>query len=499
MPAASPSWWDSGDGILLPPAAMAAVDLDTIAGGVAGSRLMEAAGRAVARAIAGTFTPAPVLVLCGPGNNGGDGYVCARILADAGWEVRLASLGDPQALRGDAAWGRGTWRGPVVPLTVDFLDSPGIVVDALFGAGLTRDLDGMARAVVERLGTRQRTVVAVDIPSGVDGATGEVRGAAPLAALTVTFARAKPGHLLLPGRLRVGELRVADIGIPETVVSRHDLGLRVNAPARWRSQLPRRTAEAHKYRFGHAVVVGGPGHRSGAARLAAQAALRAGAGLVSIACEPEAAPLYAARLTAVMVKPFTAAEGLRDLLDDRRLNAWLIGPGFGVGPATRDHVAAILARRCPAVIDADALTSFAEQPAELMDMLHEGCVLTPHDGEYARLFQHGGDRLSRARAAAAQSGAVVVLKGADTVIAAPDGRAAVQPQAPPWLATAGTGDVLAGIVAGLCAQGMPAFEAASAAVWLHAAAAVMCGRGMISEDLPDRVSEALAGLAPCAG
>lgn len=499
MPAVSPPWWASGDGILVPPAEMAAVDRDTISGGVPGTRLMEAAGRAVARAITGRFAPAPVLVLCGPGNNGGDGYVCARILADAGWAVRVASLGDPQALRGDAAWARASWSGPVVPLTTGFLDAPGIVVDALFGAGLARDLDGTAKAVVERLNAGRRTVVAVDIPSGIDGAGGQVRGAAPIAALTVTFCRAKPGHLLLPGRMHVGELRVADIGIPESVVHAHDPGLRVNAPRRWSSKIPQRTPEAHKYRFGHAVVVGGPGHRSGAARLAAQAALRAGAGLVSVACETDAAPAYAARLTAVMVKPFAVAEGLRELLDDRRLNAWLIGPGFGVGQATRDHVAAILVTHRPTVLDADALTSFAEQPAELMDRLHDGCVLTPHDGEYARLFRHGGDRLSRARAAAAESGAVIVLKGADTVIAAPDGRAAIQPLAPPWLATAGTGDVLAGIVLGLVAQGMPAFEAASAGVWLHADAASRRGPGMISEDLAGSLSEALSALMACTG
>ncbi|HMR32039.1 MAG TPA: NAD(P)H-hydrate dehydratase [Geminicoccaceae bacterium] len=478
---------------------MAAIDRDTIAGGVPGKRLMEAAGRAVARAMTGRFAPGPVLVLCGPGNNGGDGYACARVLAGAGWRVELAALGDQRTLRGDAAWARSTWSGPVATLTPAFLDAPGIVVDGLFGAGLARDLEGTAKAVVERLRAEHRTVVAIDIPSGIDGATGGVRGTAPLAALTVTFARAKPGHLLLPGRTHVGELLVTDIGIPDAVVCRHDQGLRVNGVDRWRARVPRRTAEAHKYRFGHAVVVGGPAHRSGAARLAAEAALRVGAGLVSVACEPDAAPLYAARLTAVMVKPFDAADGLGELLGDRRLNAWLIGPGFGVGQATRGHVAAILARRCPTVIDADALTSFAECPAELMGMLHDGCVLTPHDGEYARLFRHGGDRLSRARAASEEAGAIIVLKGADTVIAAPDGRAAIQPQAPPSLATAGTGDVLAGIVVGLCAQGMPAFEAASAAVWLHATAAAACGPGMTSEDLPVQLPGALAALGGYAG
>jgi NAD(P)H-hydrate epimerase len=480
---------------MVPPAEMAAIDRDTIVGGVGGTTLMEAAGRAVARAVTGCFAPSPALILCGPGNNGGDGYVCARVLADAGWPARVASLGDPHALRGDAAWARSTWRGAVEPLTPATLEAPGIVVDALFGAGLARDLDGVARQVVERLDAERRTVVAVDIPSGIDGADGRVRGAAPHAGLTVTFCRAKPGHLLLPGRLHVGELSVADIGIPDAVVARHDIGLRINAPGRWLGRMPTRTPDAHKYRYGHAVVVGGPGHASGAARLAAGAALRIGAGLVSVACEAEASPAYAARLTAVMVKPFATAHGLRRWLADERLNAWLIGPGIGIGPTTRARVAAILGERRSTVLDADALTSFAGRPAELLDMLHPACVLTPHDGEYARLFGHQGDRLRRARAAAAECGAVVLLKGADTVVAAPDGRAAIQPQAPPWLATAGTGDVLAGLVLGLLAQGMPPFDAASAAVWLHAAAAARHGPTMIAEDIAANVPAALAALA----
>jgi NAD(P)H-hydrate epimerase len=357
----------------------------------------------------------------------------------------------------------------------------------------------LAKDTVDRLNRERRQIVAVDMPSGIDGASGAVRGAAPHAALTVTFCRAKPGHTLLPGRLRLGELLVRDIGIPDTVVARHDQGIRVNAPDRWLDCLPLRTADGHKYRYGHAVVVGGPGHASGAARLAAGAALRVGAGLVSVACEADAVPIYAARLTAVMTKPLTAPAGFDGLLADLRLNAWLIGPGVGVGPATRAHVATILAHGRSTVLDADALTSFADQPGDLLGLLHDRCVLTPHDGEYARLFAHQGDRLARARAAAADSGAVMVLKGADTVVAAPDGRAVVQPQAPPWLATAGTGDVLAGLVVGLLAQGMPPFEAAAAAVWLHAAAADLHGPTMTAEDLADELPTAFASLPRSTG
>jgi NAD(P)H-hydrate epimerase len=492
-------WWNAGDGVLLTPAAMAEVDRETIAGGVSGPTLMEAAGRAVLRALVARFPPQPVLVLCGPGNNGGDGYVAARRLAAVGWTVRLASLVDPAALRGDAAWARSTWTGPVEPLDPALLETPALVVDALFGAGLARDLDGLALATVERLNTLRRTVVAVDVPSGVDGTTGAVRGAAPEAALTVTFCRAKPGHLLLPGRLHAGEVVVADIGIPDAVVRAHDSGLRATAPQRWSGRLPERRPESHKYHFGHAVVVGGPARSTGAARLSALAALRVGAGLVSIACPAEALPIYAARTSALMTKPVDADADWQALIADERLNAFLIGPGAGVGESTMSRVLAILRTRRAAVLDADALTSFATSREALLGALHDGVVLTPHDGEYRRLFSHAGSRLERARAAAAESGAIVLLKGADTVVAAPDGRASIQPAAPPSLATAGAGDVLAGLIVGLLAQAMPAYEAACAGVWIHAAAAAHYCGPLVADDLPEAVPAVIRDLFHTAG
>ena len=481
------------DGILLPPDAMAAVDRAAMAAGRPGPWLMENAGRAVTRAITARYAPCPVLVLCGPGNNGGDGYVVARQLARAGWPVRVASLVERAALKGDAAWAAAAWDGPIGPLAVTGLAGAGLIVDALFGAGLARPLAAQAPAVIAALAGRR--VVAVDVPSGVDGASGAVLGIAPAAELTVTFCRLKPGHLLLPGRLRCGMTLLADIGIPDAVVAVEDRGLRANAPALWRHLLPRRTPEGHKYRFGHALVLGGPAPATGAARLAARAALRAGAGLVSVACAPEALPVYAATLTTVMTKPVADSAALAALVADRRLSAFLIGPGAGVGGATCAATAALLATRRPTVLDADALTSFAPDPAGLFAQLHDQVVLTPHDGEHARLFADQGCRLRRALLASRASGAVVLLKGGDTVVAAPDGRAAIQPAAPPALATAGTGDVLAGIVLGLLAQGVPAFEAAAAAVWLHAAAAGRAGSGLIAEELAEHLPPVLGELA----
>ncbi len=489
----------ASDAILLPPLVMAAVDAATIAGGIPGLRLMETAGRAVTRAITAGFPPQPTLVLCGPGNNGGDGYVVARLLAAAGWPVRVVSLVERTALKGDAATMAAAWGGPfALAAAGDALGTEALVVDALFGAGLSRPLDGPAAALAEGLAGTDKSVVAVDIPSGVDGATGAAGGPAVRAALTVTFCRAKPGHYLLPGRLLAGRLEIADIGIPEAIVADRQTGLWRNVPDLWLARLPQRTPEAHKYTFGHALVVGGPAATTGAARLAARAALRAGAGLVSVACAPADLFVYAAHLTAVMTKPIDGPAGLGALLGDRRLSAALLGPGLGVGEATVALVGTALATGKPVVLDADALSSFAGRPEALFALLHPACVLTPHDGEYARLFPDAGCRLARARAAAARTGAIIVLKGGDTVVAAPDGRAAILGHAPPALATAGTGDVLAGITLGLLAQGVPAFEAAAAAVWLHAGAGALAGDGLIAEDLADLLPRVRSGLAGAA-
>lgn len=481
-----------GDGRLLTIEQMGAADRGAIEAGIPGIRLMEHAGGAIARAIEARLAPTPVAVLCGPGNNGGDGFVVARRLAAAGWSVRLGLLGAPEVLKGDAASARDAWTGPILPATPALLDGVGLVVDGLFGAGLARPIEGTARDLVETMASGPAPVVAIDVPSGLHGDTGEVLGVAAAAMLTVTFHRPKPGHLLLPGRTLCGELAVADIGIPAAVTDGLGVALFTNGPPRWRHLLPHRTPASHKYRHGHALVVGGPRSKSGAARMAAVAALRSGAGLVTVLADPDALGVYAAHLTAVMIAPVGDDTAFAEAIDDPRRNAVLLGPGGGVGPELRGRVQRCLEAGKASVLDADALTSFADSPEALFERLHGSCVLTPHDGEFARLFRTDGDKATRTRRAAARSGATVLLKGADTVVAAPDGRAMLQPWAPPGLATAGAGDVLAGIVLGLMAQGMPAFEAAAAAVWLHAAAGNAPARGLIAEDLIGRLPDALA-------
>jgi hydroxyethylthiazole kinase-like uncharacterized protein yjeF len=483
-------------------------DAAAMAGGAPGVELMEAAGRAVADAVRARFARGPVLVLAGPGNNGGDGFVAARHLARDGWPVRLVLLGARDRLKGDAAHHAALWDGPVEDLAK--ADIPAlvreaeVVIDALFGAGLARALDGPARAAVEAVNAAGVPAVAVDVPSGLSGDTGQPVGDTVLqAAACVTFFRKKPGHLLLPGRTLCGEVEVADIGIPDSVLDDVAPQTFENGPELWAARYPWRRVDSHKYHFGHALVLGGA-TVTGAARLAARAALRVGAGLVTIACTRETLPIYALSGASLITAPADTDMEFEALLADPRRNALLAGPGAGVGPATRTRGLAALGTGRSVVLDADALTSFQDRPADLFDAAGPACVLTPHEGEFARVFPGlAGDKLSRTREAARISGAVVLLKGSDTVIAAPDGRAAINTNAPPALATAGTGDVLAGLIVGLLAQrrdgsserGLDAFDAACAAAWLHGEAGAEAGIGLIAEDLPEVLPAVLRRLA----
>lgn len=477
---------------LLTTAEMGEADRLTIAGGVPGMVLMERAGAAVAEEIRQRYAPCPTAILCGPGNNGGDGFVVARHLAASGWPVRLGLLGARDRHKGDAAEAAAQWNGATEGLTPALLDGVGLVVDAFFGAGLARPVEGVARLLLEAAAVAKQPVVAVDTPSGVHGDTGADQGAIQ-AALTVTFERKKPGHLLLPGRSLCGEVVVREIGLDPVALTRIAPRCWENGPALWQDALPRLTSGGHKYSRGHALVLGGY-PMTGAARLAARSTARLGAGLVSVAVPELGFPIYAAALTSIMVRMLKGAGDLDTLLGDARFNALLLGPGAGVTPGTRAQALALLATGRATLLDADALTVFADDPAALFKARRGPLVLTPHEGEFRRLFPGEGDKLSRARKAAAASGAVVLLKGADTVIAAPDGRAAINANAPPSLATAGAGDVLAGMILGLLAQQMPAFEAACAGCWIHGAAAAEFGPGLIAEDLPELAPTVLRRL-----
>jgi NAD(P)H-hydrate epimerase len=519
--------WTEGESAvsheLLTPEEMGRADRLAIAGGVFGAALMEAAGRAAAEAAVDLVgrSEAAAAVVCGPGNNGGDGFVAARLLRASGWRVRVGLLGPRAALAGDAAAMAARWGDSIEALGPATLDGADVIVDALFGAGLSRPLEGAAAEAVAAINASGKPVVAVDVPSGLDGASGRAEGPVVQATRTVTFFRMKPGHLLLPGRALCGEVLLADIGIPAGVLYEVAPRTFANRAALWSRHLPRPGLDTHKWRRGHVVVVSGPPESTGAARLGARGALRIGAGLVTLVGTGAATAINATHATAVMVRAVAADAALAEFLGDARRNAVLIGPGAGVGAVTAASVLTVLASPAAAVLDADALTSFVPvageapvkaaglgfvvrsaepEPAEealftAIKARSAGVVLTPHEGEFKRLFgELGGSKLERARSAAEMSGAIVILKGADTVIASPDGRAAINDNAPPWLATAGSGDVLAGFVAGLLAQGMPAFEAACAAVWLHGECAGAFGIGLIAEDLPEVLPQVLARL-----
>jgi ADP-dependent NAD(P)H-hydrate dehydratase / NAD(P)H-hydrate epimerase len=479
---------------------MACADRLTIEGGVPGATLMENAGRAVANEVSRRFPDAEtVAVLCGPGNNGGDGFVAARHLKERGYKVRLGFNGDPARLPADAAAMAERWGEARQKLSSDLLSGGDVVVDALFGAGLARPIEGAFAELIDRVNASDLPVVAIDVPSGIDGTTGEVRATAIKAIATVTFFRRKPGHLLLPGRLHCGEVKLAQIGIPDSVLATISPKTFANEPSLWLSDFPWPRPEGHKYARGHAVVVSGPAYSTGAARLGARGALRAGAGLVTVASPRDAIKVNAVQLTAIMVREADDARALASLLDDERKNAVLIGPGVGLGERTKELVRAALASKAAVVLDADAITSFADDAKQLFAAIKSReapVVMTPHDGEFARLFGfiQAASKLERARAAAARSGATILLKGSDTVVAAPDGLASINATTSPWLATAGSGDVLGGMVAGLLAQRMDGFHAASAAIWLHGAAARAFGPGLIAEDISEMLPAVLSDL-----
>lgn len=455
---------------------MNAADRDAIARGVSGSVLMERAGSAVADVLTRRFRAQPVTVLCGPGNNGGDGYVVARLLLAAGWPVQVQATGEPQT--DDAKVARAALNADVQPLG---RAPDGLVIDALFGAGLARPLGGMEAQVAAALAGDPGRVVSIDMPSGVHGDTGQPLGAAFAASVTITFHARKPGHVLEPGRSLCGDVLVADIGLGSTPAA-----LSENGPDLWLSRFPWPTAASHKHARGRLIVVSGDAWSGGAARLAARAGLRIGAGLVTVYAGPDALATNAAHLEAVMLKPFGNDQELAQAADTA--DAVVIGPSAGIGETTLLNVLALARTGAALVIDADAITVFRDDPDELFSVLDRDDVLTPHLGEFERLFPGllaaSPERITAARRAATTANAVVLLKGPDTVIAAPDGRCAVSVNGSPWLATAGSGDVLAGYIGGLICQGMDSFEAACAATWIHAEAAELHGPGLISEDLP---------------
>ncbi len=477
---------------LLTNAQMRAADAAAVAAGTSGFTLMTRAGEGVAAAVESRWPAGTVVVLCGPGSNGGDGYVAAAALRAQGRTVRVAALCEPELMTGDGALAAQAWGGPVARLGANLFTGAAVIIDALFGAGLDRPLEAGVQALLRAAAASGVPILAVDLPSGLNGDTGAPMGYTPPCAATVTFHRKKPAHVILPGRDLCGEIVVVDIGLEAPKSAR----LLENGPGLWADRMVWPTAVSHKHARGRMIVVSGDVAATGAARLAARGALRIGAGLVTLLTPPDALLVNGAHLEAVMLRPFETDIELEAAA--ATVDAAVIGPAAGLNESTVSNLFALARTGAGLVIDADALTVFSDEPEEMFSVLDRDDVLTPHPGEFERLFPGllgaSPERISAVRSAAKRSGTVVLLKGSDTVIAAPDGRAVVNTNGSPWLATAGAGDVLAGFIGGLIAQGLDSFDAACASVWIHAEAATAFGPGLISEDLPGLAPQVLARL-----
>ncbi len=483
---------------LLTPKQMAKADRLALKYNISSLELMENAGKVVVEQIVADYSPCSVLILCGPGNNGGDGFVVARLLRAKGWKVEVALLSDVAHLKGDAKINAQRFNGEIKQFDDKLLKNADLIIDAIFGAGLSRNIEGKFAKAIDAANKSNKPIIAIDIPSGIDGATGEVRAIAIRANKTISFFHAKPGHYLLPGREYCGQLVIKNIGIDERILQEIEVNCFVNNDNLW--HLPKRKLNSHKYDFGHALIVSGDELHGGAARLAAKAALRVGAGLVSLVGERAALLVHATQLSSIMLKEIKNSEDFSELLKDKRFNACIIGPALGISEKNKELILSALNSNAKILLDADGLSNFANNPDELFILIKQrakdSVILTPHEGEFNRIFPNiTGDKLSRAKMAAKESGAIIVLKGADTIIASPDDFAAININAPANLATAGSGDVLAGIIGGLLAQKMPSLKAALAGTYIHGELGnIFNSSGLIADDLIDLLPKALTKL-----
>lgn len=488
--------------ILLTAKQSQALDAEAIKLGVSSENLMESAGKAVATTLAeyiGTPLEAggTVIILCGPGNNGGDGFIAARHLEEWGYPVSLRCSVLPSKLKGDAKAAANKWHGPVEAMADTGFKDAAAIVDCLFGVGLNKPIEGELVSIVEAVNDAETFVLAVDLPSGLSADTGLPLGPCIEAGATITFNFKKVGHSIVPGRYLSGgnsNIIVADIDVPDKAFSVLNPREFENIPDFWGTNFPFSGPQSHKYERGHMLVLGGKEPTLGASRLASLAGLRVGAGLVTLAAPSETYPVQASALMDVMVRRFDSAFGFMGIVNDPRIKAVLVGPGAGLGEKTVDLVKQVGAKNKHLVLDADALASLTNRVDVIKELKAPEIVLTPHEGEFAKLFPEfdfNVDRLDAARKAAKATKTIVVLKGVSTVVAAPDGRVTIATNAPSWLSVGGTGDVLSGIICGLMTQGMPAFEAASAGVWLHGEAGMAAGRGLIASDLLDVIPRVL--------
>jgi hydroxyethylthiazole kinase-like uncharacterized protein yjeF len=470
---------------------MSKADSETIKSGIQGLFLMENAGKSVSDFIKSKYNKQKTLVLCGPGNNGGDGFVVARHLKESGWDVKISSLIDKNSYKNDALVMAKRWNDFIIPFEEISVGDYSLIIDAIFGIGLSKEISGTIASVINEVNNKNIDTISIDIPSGIDSNNGAILGTAFKSKYTITFARKKIGHTIYPGKDNCGEVIISDIGIKDNFIKSN---IFENTPELWINDFPFPKPQQHKYDRGHSIIVGGNVESAGAATLSAISALKTGSGLVTVACPPSALLVYASKLTAVMNKPIDSVNSFSSFIDDKRVTSVLIGPGNGVTKTTKEYVLEALKLKKNCVFDADALNVFQDKPEELFKSIYSDVILTPHEGEFHRLFALEGNKIDRAIQAAKISNCIIVLKGSDTIIAAPNGKVAVNTNAPASLATAGSGDCLAGIITALLANKVDAFKAACIGVWLHSESANLAGPGMTAEDILENIHIALQGL-----
>lgn len=473
--------------------------------GVSSYQLMRNAGQCIAREIIKRYKRGRrAVILCGRGNNGGDGFVVAKILKARGWSVQVGVLKSLKDMKNDALRASVEWKGTTFDLSLPLpklkkkINHCSVIVDALFGIGLNRPVKEKIKGLISAINKSDIPCISVDIPSGIDADSGCVLGTAIRADTTVSFFRPKLGHVLFPGREHTGNLVIVDIGIAGSVLKKITPRVFLNHPDLWAKKFPWPSYKDHKYTRGHALIVGGEG-MTGAARLAARACLRSGSGLVTISSSKSASKIYQMEMPEILNVVADRPGDLKKVISDRKKNVFLIGPGLGVSKSTLQKVLLLLSKKRPCVLDADAISTFKGSPQKLLRLLSPRCVLTPHEGEFNRIFpkiakRKNINKVTKCILAAADSNAIVLLKGPDTVIAKPEGFAVINHNAPPTLATAGSGDVLAGIITGLIAQGMDSFDASIAGAWIHGEAANLFGPGLVADDLPNLIPQALRGI-----
>jgi len=477
-------------------------DLLAVKNGISSYQLMGNAGKCITREIIKKCRKGRALILCGRGNNGGDGFVVARLLSARGWPTQVGVLRSLKGIKNDALRASKEWKGTTFELSLTQLKKRirgcSVVVDALFGIGLNRPVKENIKGLINVVNKSKIPCISIDIPSGIDADSGKMLGTAIRADATVSFFRPKLGHFLFPGREYTGNLTIADIGIPDSAIQKIKPTIFLNGPELWGKKFPWPSYRDHKYSRGHALIVGGE-EMTGAARLAARACLRTGSGLVTIVANRSSSRIYKMEMPEILSVVADHVNDLKKVISDRRKNVFLIGPGIGVSGSTLKKVLLLLSKKRPCILDADAISAFSRSPTKLFKSVFPRCVLTPHEGEFARLFpkiakRKNINKVTKCILASSDANGIVLLKGPDTVISRPDGLSVVNCNAPPTLATAGSGDVLAGIITGLIAQGMDSFNASVAGAWIHGEAANLFGPGLVADDLPNLIPQVLRGI-----